>query len=649
MSCAAITKLFSEAIATAIPESNLSLSQWAEAYRYLSPERSARAGKWHNATVPHLRCPMDLITRRDVRRFVMVKSSQIAGTELANNTVGFFMHNEPAAILYVAEDEKKARAWSTECLDPMLRDTPVLKGLVGEHRTRDSGNNIEGKKFSGGHLAIAWATSPATLSSRPRRVVILDERDAMLPTGEGDPVTLAEARQKTYEETRKEIIISSPRNRLPPPPGSPADAPHLSPVERDYEACAYRGLCYVPCPHCDEFQVLTWKNQEGDFNLRRDESDAAKAYYVCVKGCVIEQHEKDDMLARCEWRFTDHTGRVYTEQELKHVRAESVGVRIWEAYSPFVKWGTLLNNFFRKKDDPEALKSFVNTSLAEGWEDLTQLASVNDLVARREDYEAEVPDGVLIITASADTQGDRLETEIVGWGLDGESWSLDYQVLEGDPAQAEVWGGLKELWLTPLYRADGTQMRIRAAAVDTGGHHTQHVYRFCRENAGRNWYAVKGSQTPGQPLAPRKPTLKGRPPVRLYLIGTETAKDTFANNLAVMDEGPGFCHFPVQRGEEYFKQLRSERPMQRGNARVWEKIKKSARNEALDLRVYAMAALAILNPNWRALQARRLAVGKQAAAKPEADVQASAPTSPKPSSSFVGGGTRRGGRGSGWL
>jgi phage terminase large subunit GpA-like protein len=148
-------------------------------------------------------------------------------------------------------------------------------------------------------------------------------------------------------------------------------------------------------------------------------------------------------------------------------------------------------------------------------------------------------------------------------------------------------------------------MRVAAACVDSGGHHSEEVYRFCRENAGRRWYAVKGANTPGKALIASKSILhKPEGDVRLYNVGTETAKDTIANMLAVKEHGPGFCHFPACREESYFKQLRAERPTVRAGVRRWVKVRESARNEALDLRVYAMAALAILNPNWRVLASK---------------------------------------------
>ncbi|HEY0545308.1 MAG TPA: phage terminase large subunit family protein [Pyrinomonadaceae bacterium] len=635
MTSEAIIRVFSDAIAIAIPESSLTVSQWAATYRFLSAERSARPGRWRNELVPYLVEIMDTVGKPGVREIIFVKSSQVAGTECANNIIGYFMHIDPSPILYSCETEPKADAWSKESLAPMIRDTPVLASIVSDARSRDSGNTIGDKSFPGGHLAIGYATSAATASSRPRRIVINDERDAYRPTSEGDYCKLAEKRTTTFPDA---IIFkpSTPRDRLENPPGSPPEAPRFSPIELEYENSDKRRY-YVPCPHCDEYQALVWK-RDGDFTIKWDDDDVLNAYYVCVNGCVIEHEHKTEMLARGEWRAEKpFTGRA--------------GFHIWEGYSPFVTWGEMAKNFLEAKQSKETLKVFVNTSLAEGWEDLSAQASVEDLESRREPYGELLPDGVLVLTAGVDVQGNRLEVEIVGWGIDDESWSIDHQVLMGDPSQNEVWQELKDLLLRDyefeIPIADGNEdgdgeaalvqtIRVACACIDTGGHNTEDVYRFARKHAGRRWYAVKGANTPGKPLI-STPSLVGKPKVRLYNLGTETAKDTIAAHLLVAEPGPGYCHFPteferdgfVYYGEKYFKQLRSEHPVVRHerskSVRRWEKLRPGVRNEALDLRVYAMAAKRILNPDFRRLRKRReshVAAAIPVSSPPEAQIQA---------------------------
>jgi phage terminase large subunit GpA-like protein len=639
MNFGAITPLFSKAIQAAIPESQLTVRQWADTYRYVSSERSALPGKWQTSVVPYLAEPMECVSRPDVQEIIFVASSQVGKTELCNNIVGHYMHADPSPILYVAEVEDKARAWSVECLAPMIRDTEVLREIVADARERDSGNTIIGKVFPGGHLAIGWATSPATLSSRPRRVVIQDERDAYKPTKEGDPVKLADKRAVTFRERKKLVKVSSPRDRLEPPPGSPPDFPRLSPIEWEYELSDKRKY-YVPCPECGEYQVLQWKS------VRWDE-DPSEAYYVCVNGCLIEHESKADMLVAGEWRAEmPFRGRA--------------GFWINELYSPFSTWGEMAVAFLEAKKNPASLKVFVNTSLAEGWDYYHAEIEVGDIQDRAEEFGEMLPDDVLLLVAGTDVQRDRLECEIVGVGLEEETWSIGHHVLSGDPSRPFVWEELKALLLreypyeVPISEHDGAtsikSVKVLAACIDSGGHHTEHVYRFVRANRGRRWYAVKGANTPGKPIVSR-PTLQGKPPVKLFAVGTETAKDILAARLALKEPGPGFCHFPTDRPEEYFKQLRSEHPvtkLTKGVAvRRWEKIKPGSRNEALDLRVYAMAALAILRPNLEKFAAARLRghvfqpTAEEQAAVVRENVIAAAMNEKE---SFVAG-TRRNGRG----
>jgi phage terminase large subunit GpA-like protein len=626
MVSAKIINAFSEGIAAAIPQAELSISQWAATYRYIAPERSARPGRWRNEVVPYMVEVMDTVRQPGVRETVLVASAQVGKSEVCNNIIGYFSHIEPCPILYLAEEQGKAEAWSKESFAPMVRDTPVLAALYGDPRTRDSGNTIEGKSFPGGHLAVAWATSPATLSSRPRRVVLMDERDAFKSTSEGDPAKLAEKRATTFADA---VIfkVSTPRNRLELKPGAPPDAPRYSPIEWEYEQSDKRKY-HVPCPHCGEYQTLKWRDEKG-YRVQWEGDDTSTAFYICDQGCVIEHEYKAEMLARGRWiAEKPFTGRA--------------GFWINELYSPFpnATWGHMARTFVEAQGNRDALQSFVNLSLGEGWADNTEQAEVADLEARREEFDpALLPEGVLLLTASVDTQGDRLEAEKVGWGLDEESWSIDYRVFVGDPSQMAVWDELAA-WLTQehFYETqvtleDGStvtvrqSLRVACACVDSGGHHAKEVHRFTHKHAGRRVYPVKGASTPGKPIV-SKPSMWGKPPVKLYLVGTDAAKDTLAARLLIAEHGPGFCHFPheferddrLHYDEKYFKQLRSERPItvytKKGSTRSWQKIKKSARNEALDVRVYNMAALAILNPDFARIARRRNAAAAQLAREP---------------------------------
>lgn len=296
------------------------------------------------------------------------------------------------------------------------------------------------------------------------------------------------------------------------------------------------------------------------------------------------------MIARGEWR----SGVAFNGV---------AGFHISELYSPWVKWSDMVANFMKAKRLPETLKVWVNTSLGETWKEATEGIDPAGLLGRKENWGRIAPDGVLVITAGVDVQGDRLEAEIVGWGVGHESWSLQYHVLHGDPAQNKVWEDLDKVLGQTIKRSDGSTFPIGAACVDTGGHHTQKVYEYCKNREHNRVFAIKGASVIGKPLV-SKFSKSNKLRVKLFTIGTDTAKQMIYSRLKIHLPGPGYCHFPADYPEEYFKQLTSERIQTKfinGHpARIWV-IPKGRRNEALDCRVYGLTALHILNPNLDSL------------------------------------------------
>lgn len=609
MPSAQITKIFSEAIKAAIPETGLTVASWSPAYRVLSPERTnaARAGKWSNDYVPHMIEPMEWFTDPDCEEIVIVASRQISKTEYVNNCIGYCIHIAPGPIAYLGEEETKSKAWKQECFDLMVRDCEVLRDLVSDGRGRKAENTKISATFPGGRLNILWATSPATVSSRPIQYLFIDERDAMGPTKEGDATTIARGSVKTFVGARKIITISTPRNRLENSPDEPPETPRRSPIEHEYHNTD-RNKRWVPCPHCDEYQVLAWYQNKcscppGDEpcklrhgHVQWDNDDPLTAYYVCCNGCEITEDERLEMLDRGELR----PEAPYTS---KH------GLWINELYSKFSSLSDMATAYLDAKKDPsgEKLKAFHNTTLAQGHEDLIDDIDTNDLIELQESYDPSlIPEEVLLVTASVDLQKDRGEIEIKGYGVGDannpehfthpQSWGIDYFDIEGDPEGPELWKELHAVRQRVFKTPSGRQLKISAMTIDTG-YLAHRVYKFLRQHRGQGYFAVKGANTPGKPLI-SKPSEIGVPPVRVWTIGTEHAKDSIANRLELKEpDAPGFCHFGKHYPEQYFKQLRSEKRVVRyirGRAYAcWEKINEWFRNEALDLFVYNEAALAI--------------------------------------------------------
>jgi phage terminase large subunit GpA-like protein len=341
--------------------------------------------------------------------------------------------------------------------------------------------------------------------------------------------------------------------------------------------------------------VLTWSG------LQWPKDQPALAQYQC-ESCLalIPEHHKTQMLAAGQWIAT------YPERT-------TAGFHLNALYAPYGwvnSWAYLATEWTRiiHKRDRRQQQTFTNTNLAETGDETGEKLDQVGLAGRREVYPASCPDGVIVVTGAADVQDDRIEVECVGWGLDEESWSIDYQRFYGSPGQPAVWKLLDD-WRKKTWTHEcGVALKIIQLAIDTGGHHAKEAYAFVKKRQRERVVAVKGSNQPGHPLVGR-PTKTNLGAVHLFSVGTDTAKDTLFSRLKLETFGPGYCHVPTAPSydDEFFAQLTSEVKLPKYDkgvlqGTIYKKIR--ARNEALDLMVYNMAALAILNPNMLALAAQ---------------------------------------------
>ena len=521
---------------------------------------------------------MDAYSDPRIHTIVCMKSAQVGWTEIINNVVGYVIDQNPGPMLLIQPTLEMAQTWSKDRLAPMLRDTKRLQNKVKDPRSRDSGNTMLHKTFPGGHITMAGANSPASLASRPIRDVLCDEVDRYPPSAgsEGDPINLAKKRTTTFYN--RKILIGS----------TPTIKGH-SRIEMAFEDSDQRRY-YVPCPECDEMQTLKWSN------IQWDEGQPHTARYVCdCCGVLIAEKHKHKMLAGGEW--------IAANNDFPGV----AGFHINELYSPWRKWSEVVTDFLAAKKSPETLKTWVNTSLGESWEEEGESVEPDALYNRREYYSAPVPDGGLLLTAGIDTQDDRIELLVEAWGEGEERWPIDKKVLYGDPSKQGIWDQLDAHLGVEYEHASGVKMRIAAACIDSGGHFTQQVYKFVKNKFGRRIYAIKGKSTPGSPLV-GKSSKSNMAAIPLFPVGVDTAKELIYARLRIQEPGAGYHHFPIAEwcNQEFFDQLTAEKKITkyRRGFPFQEWIKTRPRNEMLDCSVYSLAALIILNPAWKALKER---------------------------------------------
>lgn len=570
------------------PPPRLDLSAWAEEHFYLSPESSADPGRWH--TYAYQRGIMDAITDPRVTQVSWLKSARVGATSIMNAAIGYHIHQDPTPLMIVQPTIDDAEAWSRDQLTPMLNECPALRGLVARPKSRDSDNSLRRKKFPGGSLRVFGANSPTGFRARTIRVLVLDEVDAYPPSAgsEGDPIKLGIRRTETYWN-RKIIAASTPL------------VAGESKIEALYRAGDMRRY-YVPCPHCGHRDVLTFQQDDdgGGHWMTWPEGNPEAAYFVCSScGQGIDHSHKRAMVNAGEWRasapFTGHASFF-----------------LWSAYSfsPNATWGQIATEYVTaEKEGPEQLKTFWNTMLGRTWTPRGDAPEWRRLWDRREKYGAgTIPEGVQFLTAGVDVQGDRLVYEVVGWGKNKESWSIEIGNIAGPTSSEDsrVWRQLDELLAKSWRAADGTLHAIRLLAIDTG-YNTQIVYAWVRRHSPGPVMAVKGDGGDGKPIlgsySEEDVNIGGRKipgGVQLWRVGVNAAKEELYGWLRL--EAPteagqpypsGYCHFP-EHGDHFFKELTAEQLVEvrkrSGHiARAWQKLPGRA-NEHLDIRVYNRAA-----------------------------------------------------------
>lgn len=608
------------------PLPRLSLSQWAERYRVLSAEATANHGPWRNDVAPYLVEPMDCLSDRVTQETTFVAPSQSGKSEIALNAIGYFIHQEPSPIIVVQPTTETGEAFSKDRITPMLRDAPELGKLVGPARSRDSNNTIASKSYPGGQLDIVGSNAPSGLAMRPKRFVILDERDrhAVSAGKEGDVKRLVRARTRSYQSRRKIYEVSSPTDEE----SSLIWPSYLEGTQEVWE---------VPCPECGQFQTLEFERLAWDKDTDGMVRPESVRYRCAHCPHEIPAREKGALVRAGHWRAT-------AKPKVPHKRS------FWlhGLCAAFALWEEVAQEFVSADGEPdpakraEQLRAFFNTTLGMLYKDKRTESTKQALLDRAKRYDGgsgddpvrfHVPREAGLLTAGFDVQDDRIEGVVRAWGAGEQSWLIERVILRGDTSQPDVWAMLDEYRQRTWLHEDGARLKIRALTVDSGdGEHTKRVYAFCAPRLHEGVYATKGHNVITAPMIPTKPTRVK--PGRLYVIGVHSIMTRLYRRLGMVAPGPGYLHLNDYADEDYVTQLLSMRQVfdEKQKKRKWIGTP-GVRNEVADAETYAYTALLLSPVPVASLGAEAIKVqeeGSRLAARVEAVEKAPpAPAAPK--------------------
>lgn len=584
----AIRAALKRASALLRPPPKLTPSQWAEQH-VIIPAGNAIEGPINFDNAPYQREVLDLMFDPSCSRISLQWGAQVGKTQTALCGQAYAIGHAPRSQMMMQPSQGDLSTWLETKWNPLVLSTPILRQRIAKPRGREGVNNRLMKSYPGGFLMFAWSGSPKTMRGRSAPLIVCDEVDGYTVTDEGHPVGLLWQRAATFGDQRKLVEISTPTVK------------GTSHIEKAFEAGDQRRF-HVKCPHCDGEQVFKWDNvrwtgrqstSEEDLKVI-DDHDPTTARYAC-EHCGVLLNDGERIVAI-------RGGRWIAAKPFKG----HASFHLNEMYSTFRNLRDIVQSYLDKLQTDD-LQTFHNVSLAETWEVSGEVADAGALKSRAEKYAAEVPMGAIYLTAGIDMQMDRLEVEVVGWGLHEESWSIDRKVLWGDPLGPDVWLDLEEYLAREWNHENGAILKVQASCLDTGGTsgYTQAAYDYCRGKVGRRFFAIKGVGGWSKPIvssAQHKRSGKEARKVDLFLVAVDEAKKLLMRRLLLQKPGsPGYCHFPDYEhyDDEFYAQLTAEKLVTRRikGFEVKEFHKTRDRNEALDCRIYAHAALKLLNPD----------------------------------------------------
>lgn len=569
------------------PDPRLTVSEWSDKYRILTSEASAEAGRWRTDRTPYLKEIMDEMSPTSPTQQVkVIKGTQLGFSSIADNIAMCYLDFYPCPILYILPTETLAKGTSKRRLTPSIRAIPHLaKKIIGGKSKNDIGETYS-KAVAGGNIALGWSNSTASFRSFSARVVMLDDVDGFGTFGEGDVMELGKARADAF--ANKKIYINS----TPTISG-------LSNIEPEFEDSDQREY-EMPCPECGELMGFKWEYM----TFEKDKRGYLKGDVKCACpncGSLIPEFKKTEMMAKGVW-IPKNEGHQHR------------GYKLTSFYSPlgWLSWNDIAREFIKahrllQEGDTRAMQVWKNTRNAEVWKENLAGIDIKSANDRVEEYGCEVPNDVYVLTCGVDTQDDRFELEVLGHGRNGETWSIDYKVIAGDPQFEETQEMLDDYLSQSFTRQDGAKMKIMGTCIDTGGHRTKDIYTYCENRIPNKIFAIKGANTITAPITNKTIYDMSPDELTLFSIGVHTLKDDFFAKLGVKKEGANYCHFPNKPvyNDKYFNMLTAEKRDDKGKY-----VKVRLRNEALDVRIYALAALSILDVEPNLMKRPAISIGK---------------------------------------
>ena len=580
----------------------LTTVQWANKHYYLPKESSYTPGRWE--TLPFQVGIMNCMGNDLIRTVNLIKSARVGYTKMLLGVEAYFIEHKSRNSLLFQPTDSAAEDFMKSHVEPTIRDVPALLELAPWFGRKHRDNTLTLKRFSSG--VGFWCLGGAAAKNYREKsvdVVCYDELSSfeLDVEKEGSPTLLGDKR------IEGSVWPKSIRGSTPKIKGS-------CQIEKAANESAHFMRFYVPCPHCGEEQYLKFGDDASPFGLKWEKNKPESVFYLCEHhGCVIHQSELDQSNGR--W-ICENTG-MWTRDGLMFFSARgdeippprSITFHIWTAYSPFTTWVQIVYDWLDALKDPNGLKTFVNTTLGETWEEAVgEKLDHQVLMDKVVHYTAAVPARVVYLTAGIDSQRNRFEMYVWGWAPGEEAFLVDKIIIMGRPDEEETLLRVDAAINKKYRHADGTEMTISRVCWDIGGIDGEIVYQRSKKHGVFRVLPVKGASVYGKPVI-TMPKTRNQRGVYLCEVGTDTAKEILYARMKAdptpVDEATSYAiRFPDD--PEIFSQTEAQQLVAEELVEKWEKGKmrllwdnKKRRNEALDCLVYAYAALRVSVQRWQ--------------------------------------------------